>query len=95
IQLLQNSGDKNVAATAAAALGAIGKAGPATQALLQAANESNDSRVQYAAILALANLNDGDNKDAILSALDHVQNNSGDDMVKDVAVKLKPIISNQ
>jgi HEAT repeat protein len=90
-QLLLNSSDDRVAAHAAAALGAIGKKGEASAALVQAAGSSNRPAVQYASLLALANIDDDDREEDLERLLDAVSQSDADALNRDLAEKLKAV----
>ncbi len=92
IQLLQAAGDERVAAHAAAALGAIGQKGESAQALLRSA-ESPQPAVRYASVLALAAIGDDEQKEAAAALAGRLAESDQDELVRDIAARLQPIIS--
>lgn len=93
IQLMENTGDNIVASAAAAALGAIGEKGDTTAAILRVAGKSNSAGLQYASVAALANLGDEEKEEDVLNLLTRIEENSGDDLLKDLASKVKTMLS--
>ena len=93
IQLMENTGDDQVAAAAAAALGAIGEKGEATTAILRVASKTDSAGLQYASVAALANLKDEEQKEDVMNLLARIEENSGDELLKDLASKVKTLLS--
>ncbi|MEQ9365703.1 MAG: HEAT repeat domain-containing protein [Leptospirales bacterium] len=91
VELLDQTTDSRVAATAAAALGAIGEKGVATTALLRAANESESTAVKYAALLSLAAIADEHHQQNTLEAATAAADSS-DPLLSDLAAKLRPLL---
>lgn len=89
IELMENSADKRVAASAAAALGTIAEKGKSTEALYNTARGSKSTSVQYTSLLALANIDDSDYKEKTLELLGSIESSTGDDLLKDLAGNLK------
>ncbi len=92
VKLAQSSKDRGVVFQAVTALGQIGKAGVSTDALLDIGRKSAMSEVQYAALLGLVNLRDEKKAGDISSLCQWIQENSTDDVLKDLAVKVAQII---
>lgn len=95
IELLGETSDERVAASAAAALGAIGSNddGASAAALLKAAGAKQPALVRYAALLGLLGM-DGDGHRA--NARTAAANAAGDDsdpLLQDLAQKLQPLFS--
>jgi HEAT repeat protein len=76
-----------VQAAAAAALGAIAEKGESTAAVLKLAQETDNGVVRYAALAALLELVEDDKK-ADIQELMAAQEDSDDDLLSDLAVKL-------
>ncbi len=73
---------------AAAALGRVKKAGPATAALLKAAREDRDATVRYAALVALANIQDKDRANDTLELMKWTRDSSNDEFARDLVTRL-------
>ena len=86
--LLQNSTDEHVAATAAAALGAIGEKGAPALALATAAGEHESTVVRYAALVGLLQIGDDAQKAAARTAAEQASQSS-DALLKDLAMRIQ------
>lgn len=84
ITLLENSKDNEVQWNAALALGLIKVPGPATDALLKAAREGKTKAVRYAALLALANIQDKAKLAQYKEIAEWTRTQSDDDLARDL-----------
>ncbi|MCB1172600.1 MAG: HEAT repeat domain-containing protein [Leptospiraceae bacterium] len=89
LDLMENSSNTEVQASAAAALGAIGESENVLEALIRVAGKAESSRVRYASMLALANLRSDENAEQVDAVIGANTGDGMDALVRDLAQKLQ------
>lgn len=95
IELLGETTDERVAASAAAAIGAIGSdsAGDSAGALLKAAGDDQPALVRYAALLGLLGIDSDAHRADARAAAASAAGDSSDPLLQDLAQRLQPLFA--
>ena len=93
IEVLSNTDHKEVAVSAAAALAAINEPASTVEGLIGALDSNSDPVIQYGIVAALTALTTDENRADVQSALDAVESSTSDELLKDLAVKARTLIS--
>lgn len=88
IKILKEDQSMNLRRNAAISLALIGKPGETTDALLAVIKDSGQPVLQYTAVLALVVINDEDKKADVKGAIQWVSENTTDEKLMDLSVKM-------